>query len=80
MIKAITVSEAKPRLGSLLDQVSKGKDLLIRRKQRLYRIEEVSEIAPIPSRPLGYFQFDNSDELVALANRAEPSFTPPDER
>ena len=79
MIKGITVSEAKPRLGSLLDQVTKGKELLIRRKQRLYRIEEVAEIDPIPVRPFGYFKFDNRDELVALSNRAEPSFTPPDE-
>ena len=80
MIPTLTVSEAKPRLGPLLDQVSKGKELYIRRKQRLYRVEEVTEITPIPQRPVGYFQFDNDDELVALANRAEPSFTPPDDR
>ncbi len=30
--------------------------------------------ARIPRRPFGYFKFD--DELSALANRAEPSFTP----
>jgi antitoxin (DNA-binding transcriptional repressor) of toxin-antitoxin stability system len=79
MIRALTISEAKPRLSALLDQVSKGKELRIRRTQRLYRIEEVAEISPIPHRPIDYSRFDNDDELVALANRSEPSFTPPDE-
>jgi hypothetical protein len=71
MIRTLTVSEAKPCLGALLDQVSLGKELLLRRKHRLYRVEEVAAIAPIPRRPPGFFQFD--DELSRLADRAEPS-------
>jgi hypothetical protein len=74
MLKALTVSEAKPRLGALLDQVSKGKEVWLRRKKRLYRVEEVSEIAPIPSHPIGFFRFEGTDELTVLADRAEPSF------
>ncbi len=74
MLKVLTVSEAKPRLGALLDQVSKGREVLLRRKKRLYRVEEISEVVPIPVRPVGYFRFEDGDELTALADRAEPSF------
>lgn len=74
MIKVLTVSEAKPRLGALLDQVSRGKEVLLRRKKRLYRVEEIAEVVPIPSRPVGFFRFEDTDELTALADRAEPSF------
>jgi antitoxin (DNA-binding transcriptional repressor) of toxin-antitoxin stability system len=73
-MKTLTVSEAKPRLGALLDQVTKGKELLLRRKKRLYRIEEVAEVAPIPTRAVGFFRFDDRDELTDLADRATPSF------
>ena len=73
MRKAFTVSEARSRLGALLDKVSKGGKIFLRRKDRLYRVEEVS--AAIPVRPVGYFRFDNEDELTVLANRAETSFT-----
>ena len=79
MLKALTVSQAKPRLGSLLDQTTRGRSVYIRRKNRLFRIEPVEVPEPIPVRPVGYFQFPEDDELVALANRAEPSFTPPGE-
>jgi hypothetical protein len=78
MLKALTVSQAKPRLGSLLDQATRGKTVYLRRKNRLFRIEPVTEVEPLPLRPTGYFEFAE-DELTALANRAEPSFTPLDE-
>ena len=74
MLRPLTVSEAKPRLGALLDQVSRGKEVFLRRKKRLYRLEEISEVVPIPSRPVGFFRFGDKDELTALADRAEPSF------
>jgi len=77
MSKPLAVAEAKARLGPLLDGVTKGKELLIRRKQRLYRVEEVAEIAPIPARPSGYFSFD--DDLTNLADRANPSYPVEDE-
>ena len=76
MLKAFTVSEAKPKLGSLLDKVGDGKAIYLRRKERLYRIEPVAEVEPIPSRPFGFFAVDGADPLVALANSAPASFTP----
>lgn len=79
MVKALTVSQAKPKLGALLDQATKGRAVYLRRKDRLFRIEPVELPEPIPSRPVGYFEFPENDELVKLANRAEPSFTSPDE-
>jgi hypothetical protein len=76
MLKALTVSEAKPKLGSLLDKAGKGQSVYLRRKERLYRIEPVVEIEPIPVRPFGYFTVEADDPMVALANSALPSFTP----
>ena len=78
MQKALTVSEARPKLGRLLDQAIKGKSVYLRRGKQLLRIEPVeAKIQPIPQRPVGYFKFD--DDLTALADRADPSFTPLDE-
>jgi len=48
--------------------------VLLRRKKRLYRVEEISEVVPIPARPAGYFHFEDGDELTKLADRSEPSF------
>ena len=79
MIKALTVSQAKPKLGRLLDQATKGASIYLRRKHQLFRIEPVELPEPVPSRPVGFFSFGPDDELTALANRAEISFTPPDE-
>ena len=76
MRKALTVSEARPKLGRLLDDAIKGKSVYLRRGKRLLRIEPVrAKVTSIPLRSIGYFQFD--DELTALADRAEASFTPP---
>lgn len=79
MVKALTVSQAKPKLGRLLDQATKGAAIYLRRKHQLFRIEPVELPEPIPTRPVGYFSFGAQDELSVLANRAEVSFTPPDE-
>jgi hypothetical protein len=77
MIKAFTVSQAKPQLGRLLDQAGDGRAVFLRRKERLYRIDLVAEVEPIPQRPFGFFSIDSDDPLVALANAAPPSFSPP---
>jgi hypothetical protein len=76
MLKALTVSQAKPKLGRLLDQAGNGRAVFLRRKERLYRIELVAEVEPIPQRPFGFFAIDSEDPLVALANSAPPSFSP----
>ena len=76
MFKALTVSEAKPKLGRLLDKARDGQAVYLRRKERLFRIEPVAEIEPIPGRPFGYFTIEERDPLVALANSAPANFTP----
>ena len=77
MRNALTVSQARSKLGRLADQVVKGKSVYLKRGTHLLRLERVNGATGIPSRPVGYFKFD--DDLTDLANRAEPSFTPPDE-
>ena len=76
MLKPLTVSQAKPRLGNLLDQAGKGESVYLRRKERLYRIEPVEDVEPIPSRPFGFFTVDEGDPMVALANSAPAAFPP----
>jgi hypothetical protein len=76
MLKAFTVSEAKPKLGRLLDKAGDGQAVYLRRKKRLFRIEAVTEIEPIPNRPVGYFAVEDGDPMVALANSAPVSFKP----
>ena len=76
MLKPLTISQAKPRLGDLLDQAGKGESVYLRRKERLYRIEPVVEVEPIPARPFGFFPADGDDPMVALANSAPAGFPP----
>jgi len=76
MLKAITVSEAKPKLGRLLDRAGAGHAVYVRRKARLFRLEPVVEIEPIPTRPFGYFGCEEGDPMIVLANAAPASFTP----
>ena len=77
MHKALTVTQARSKLGHLVDQAAKGKPVYLRRGKNLLRLARIKEPARIPLRPFGYFSFN--DDLTALANRAEPSFTPIDE-
>ena len=76
MFKALTVSEAKPKLGRLLDKARDGQTVYLRRKARLFRLEPVAEVEPIPSRPFGYFQVEELDPMIKLANSAPANFTP----
>ena len=76
MPNALTVSEAKPKLGELLDKVGKGQEVYLRRKHRLFRIEAIAEVEPIPVRPVGFFTVEAADPMVALANSAPASFAP----
>ncbi len=78
MVKALTASEARSQLGRLLDRAVTGNPVYLRRGDRLVRLAPVAaaraKAKPTAPRPFGYFKFD--DDLTALANRAEPSFTP----
>jgi len=73
--KSITVSEAKPKLGKLLDKMRDGHPIYLRRKERLFRIERVDEIEAVPSRPFGCFAIEKDDPTIALANSDPSSFT-----
>ncbi len=77
MLKALTVSQAKPLLGKLLDKAGAGQSVYLRRKEQLYRIEPVAEVEPIPSRPFGFFAVEEGDPMIALANSAPANFAPP---
>lgn len=76
MVKALTASEVRSQLGRLLDRAVTGKPVYLRRGDRLMRLAPVArgKTKPAALRRFGYFKFD--DDLAALANRAEPSFTP----
>lgn len=76
MLKALTVSEAKPKLGKLLDKARAGQAIYLRRRDHLFRLEPVAVVEPIPARPFGYFAVEENDPMVVLANSAPPSFTP----
>jgi hypothetical protein len=76
MLKALTVSQAKPKLGQLLDKAGRGQAVYLRRKERLFRIEPVAEVEPIPHRSFGYFNTIGKDPMDALINAAPASFTP----
>ena len=77
MVKALTASEARPRLARLLDLAATGQPVYLRRGGQLLRIAPVTRSKRAVHRPFGYFAFD--DDLTGLANRATPSFTPLDE-
>ena len=74
MVKFLTVSEAKPKLGKLLDSAGAGRPVYLRRKSAIYRIEPVAFPEPIPVRPVGYFAIEADDPFIALANSAKPTF------
>ena len=76
MLKSLTVSEAKPKLGRLLDKAGAGQAVYLRRKDQLFRLEPVAEIEPIPNRPFGYFDCEEDDPMLRLANSAPTSFNP----
>lgn len=83
MVKALTASEARSQLGRLLDRAVTGKPVYLRRGNRLVRLAPVATTRAKPKSatppPFGYFKVVD-DDLTALANRAEPSFTPLDEK
>jgi hypothetical protein len=73
MRNALTISQARSKLGRLADQAAKGKSVYLKRGGHLLRLKRVSDNGRAPVRPFGYFKFD--DDIAGLANRAEPSST-----
>lgn len=73
-MEVITLSQAKPKIGRLLDQALRGEAVVIRKGNRLVQLSEYIMPEPIPERPVGYFRRRPSD--YALANRAKIDPTP----
>ena len=58
-MKTLSVTEAKPRLGRLVDDVlNKGRPVILRRGTRWVKIVEHTPPEPIPERAPGYFAAD----------------------
>ena len=66
----LTVSNAKPKLGRLMDRVlKKGEPVIIRRGKRFVQLSEYIVPEPIPLRPPGYFAVEETPAEYARANR-----------
>lgn len=73
-MEILTLSQAKPRMGRLIDRALHGEPVVIRKGNRLVQLTEYVVPAPIPERPPGYFRRRPSD--YAAANRAAVDLTP----
>lgn len=73
-MEILTVSQAKPRIGRLIDRALHGEPVVIRKGNRLVQLTEYVVPEPIPERPAGYFRRRSTD--YALANRASTDLRP----
>ncbi len=70
----LTLSQAKPRMGRLIDRALEGEPVVIRKGNRLVQLTEYIVPEPIPERPMGYFRRRAAD--YAQANRAPIDASP----
>jgi len=70
----LTLSQAKPRMGHLIDRALHGEPVVIRKGNRLVQLTEYVVPAPIPERPVGYFR--RQPAAYALANQAPINLAP----
>jgi antitoxin (DNA-binding transcriptional repressor) of toxin-antitoxin stability system len=68
-MEIISLSQAKPRMGRLIDRALKGEAILIRKGGHLVQLTEYVVPEPIPQRPMGYFR--RASPGYDAANRAE---------
>ena len=73
-MEILTLSQAKPRMGRLIDRALHGEPVVIRKGNRLVQLTEYVVPEPIPERPVGYFRRRPAD--YALANHAPSNLTP----
>jgi len=73
-MEILTLSQAKPRMGRLIDRALHGEPVVIRKGNRLVQLTEYVVPAPIPERPAGYFRRRPAD--YALANHAPVDLSP----
>jgi hypothetical protein len=67
-MEILTVAEAKPKIGQLINRALAGNAVLIRKGDKLVQLSEFVVPEPIPERPVGFFRRRPAD--YALANRA----------
>jgi len=73
-MEILTLSQAKPRMGRLIDRALGGEAVLIRKGNRLVQLTEYVMPEPIPERPAGYFRRQPAD--YELANRVSVDLAP----
>ena len=73
-MEILTLSQAKPRMGRLIDRALHGEPVVIRKGGRLVQLTEYVVPEPIPERPIGYFRRRPTD--YARANHAPVHLTP----
>ncbi len=73
-MQILTLSQAKPRMGRLIDRALHGESVVIRKGGRLVQLTEYVVHEPIPERPVGYFRRRPAD--YARANRAQVNLAP----
>lgn len=67
-MEILTLAEAKPKIGRLIDRALAGQPVLIQKRGKLVQLTEFVVPEPIPDRPVGYFRRRPAD--YAVANRA----------
>ncbi len=55
-MEILSLSQAKPRMGRLIERALQGEAVLIRKGNRLVRLTEYIVPEPVPERPAGYFR------------------------
>ncbi len=70
----LTVSQAKPHIGRLIERALRGEAVVIRKGARLVQLTEYVVPEPIPDRPVGYFR--RNAEGYRIANSAAANHPP----
>ncbi len=72
-MEILTLSQAKPKIGRLIDRALLGEAVLIRKGGRLVQLTEYAVPEPIPERPAGYFRRPAAG--YAVANKASANLS-----
>ena len=70
-MEILTVTEAQPKMGRLIDRALRGTPVIIRKGNRLVQLTELVVPESIPERPVGYFQRRPADYAVANGTVAD---------
>jgi hypothetical protein len=69
-MEIFTLSQAKPRMGRLIERALRGEPVVIRKGNRLVQLTEYVVPEPILERPVGYFRRNPDDYRTANAATA----------